>query len=130
MYEMHVRAFSAHPSSGVRHPGTYLGVIEKLDYLQELGVNALELLPVQEFNELEYYVRWSVGFLWVGGVMERIIIANPSPLISPPRRRRILARSRRGTTFGATRPLASTPPWTAMLPPATPGPSSSARVFV
>lgn len=35
--------------------GTYLGLVEKLDYLQTLGVNAIELLPVQEFNELEYY---------------------------------------------------------------------------
>lgn len=36
-------------------PGTYLGLIEKLDYLKSLGVNAIELLPVFEFNELEYY---------------------------------------------------------------------------
>ena len=35
--------------------GTYLGLVEKLDYLQALGINAVELLPVQEFNELEYY---------------------------------------------------------------------------
>ena len=35
--------------------GTYLGLVEKLDYLQTLGINAIELLPVQEFNELEYY---------------------------------------------------------------------------
>ncbi len=41
--------------SGVEAPGTYLGVVEKLDHLQRLGVNAMELLPVFEFNELEYY---------------------------------------------------------------------------
>ena len=35
--------------------GTYLGLVEKLDYLQALGINAVELLPIQEFNELEYY---------------------------------------------------------------------------
>ena len=35
--------------------GTYKGLVEKLDYLQTLGINAIELLPVQEFNELEYY---------------------------------------------------------------------------
>lgn len=35
--------------------GTYLGLVEKLDYLKTLGINAIELLPVQEFNELEYY---------------------------------------------------------------------------
>lgn len=40
----------------VRAPaGTYAGMVEKLDYLQSLGVNAIELLPVFEFNELEYY---------------------------------------------------------------------------
>ena len=35
--------------------GTYQGLVEKLDYLQHLGINAIELQPVQEFNELEYY---------------------------------------------------------------------------
>ncbi len=54
IYEMHVRAFTIHPSSKVAHPGTYLGVIEKIPHLLELGVNAVELMPMQEFNELEY----------------------------------------------------------------------------
>ena len=36
-------------------PGTYAGMIEKLDYLKSLGITAIELLPVFEFNELEYY---------------------------------------------------------------------------
>ena len=36
------------------YPGTYAGMVGKLDYLQQLGVNAVELLPVHEFNELEY----------------------------------------------------------------------------
>ena len=35
--------------------GTYLGLVEKLPYLQVLGINAIELLPIHEFNELEYY---------------------------------------------------------------------------
>ena len=35
--------------------GTYAGMVEKLDYLQTLGINCVELLPSQEFNELEYY---------------------------------------------------------------------------
>ena len=35
--------------------GTYLGLVEKLPYLQALGINAIELLPIHEFNELEYY---------------------------------------------------------------------------
>eukprot|EP00891_Asterochloris_glomerata_P003947 jgi/Astpho2/3947/e_gw1.00063.17.1_t len=55
IYEMHVRGFTQHASSGSSAPGTYAGLIEKLDYLQTLGVNALELMPVHEFNELEYF---------------------------------------------------------------------------
>eukprot|EP00201_Polytomella_parva_P015074 CAMPEP_0175063974 /NCGR_PEP_ID=MMETSP0052_2-20121109/15063_1 /TAXON_ID=51329 ORGANISM="Polytomella parva, Strain SAG 63-3" /NCGR_SAMPLE_ID=MMETSP0052_2 /ASSEMBLY_ACC=CAM_ASM_000194 /LENGTH=299 /DNA_ID=CAMNT_0016330249 /DNA_START=333 /DNA_END=1229 /DNA_ORIENTATION=- len=55
VYEMHVRGFTQHASSAVQHKGTYAGMTEKLDYLQALGVNAVELLPIFEFNELEYY---------------------------------------------------------------------------
>lgn len=55
IYEMHVRGFTNHNSSRVNYPGTYLGMVEKLEHLKELGVNAIELLPCQEFNELEYY---------------------------------------------------------------------------
>jgi len=54
IYEMHVRGFTQHKSSGVKHPGTFLGVIEKIPYLLDLGINAVELLPVYEFNELEF----------------------------------------------------------------------------
>jgi len=49
IYELHVRGFTASPSSGVAHPGTYLGVIEKIPYLKSLGVTAVELMPVHEF---------------------------------------------------------------------------------
>ncbi|KAK9843453.1 hypothetical protein WJX81_003335 [Elliptochloris bilobata] len=55
IYEMHVRGFTWGGTAGVRSPGTYLGLVEKLPYLQALGINAIELLPVHEFNELEYY---------------------------------------------------------------------------
>jgi glycogen operon protein len=48
IYEVHVKGFTAHPSARVRHPGTYLGFIEKIPYLVDLGVNAVELLPVHE----------------------------------------------------------------------------------
>ncbi len=53
IYEMHVAAFTAHPSSGVADKlrGTYAGLIEKIDYLQELGVTAVELMPVHHFDE-------------------------------------------------------------------------------
>jgi glycogen operon protein len=52
VYEMHVRGFTRHPSSGVadKTRGTYAGVIEKIPYLKELGVTALELLPVFAFD--------------------------------------------------------------------------------
>jgi glycogen operon protein len=53
IYEMHVRGFTRHPSSAVHHPGTYQGVIEKIRYLQDLGVTAVQLMPVLEFDELE-----------------------------------------------------------------------------
>jgi glycogen operon protein len=53
IYEMHVRGFTRHPSSGVRHPGTYEGMIEKIPYLQSIGVNCIELMPVFEFDEWE-----------------------------------------------------------------------------
>jgi isoamylase len=46
IYEMHVAGFTRHPSSGVKHPGTFSGVIEKISYLKELGITAVELLPV------------------------------------------------------------------------------------
>jgi glycogen operon protein len=49
IYEVHVRGFTASPTSGVAHPGTYLGVIEKIPYLKSLGVTAVELMPVHEF---------------------------------------------------------------------------------
>jgi len=48
IYEVHLKGFTAHPSSGVRHPGTYLGFIEKIPHLVELGINAVELLPLHE----------------------------------------------------------------------------------
>ena len=51
IYETHVRGFSIHPNAGVDHPGTYRGLMEKIPYFKELGVTALELMPVQEFNE-------------------------------------------------------------------------------
>jgi isoamylase len=50
IYETHVRGFTVHPSSTVAHPGTYRGLVEKLAYLKDLGVTAIELMPVQEFN--------------------------------------------------------------------------------
>src|SRR5262249_4272411 len=52
-YEVHVGGFTRSPSSGVRQPGTFEGVIEKIPYLRALGVTAVELLPVCEFDDSE-----------------------------------------------------------------------------
>jgi glycogen operon protein len=53
IYEMHVGGFTRHPSSGVdaSKRGTYAGLVEKIPYLQELGVTTVELLPIQQFDE-------------------------------------------------------------------------------
>jgi glycogen operon protein len=51
IYETHVRGYTIDARSGVRHPGTYLGLTEKLDHLKALGITAIELLPVDEFDE-------------------------------------------------------------------------------
>ncbi|WP_250519137.1 glycogen debranching protein GlgX [Caballeronia sp. ATUFL_M1_KS5A] len=51
IYELHVGGFTRHPSSGVRHPGTFAALIEKIPYLKALGVTHVELLPVMAFDE-------------------------------------------------------------------------------
>ena len=53
IYEMHVAGFTRHPSSGVKHPGTFSGVIEKIPYLKELGITAVEFLPVMQYDSKE-----------------------------------------------------------------------------
>ena len=55
IYEMHVRSFTRHESSGIKenHRGTFAGIRDKIPYLKELGVNAVELMPVYEFDEFE-----------------------------------------------------------------------------
>jgi glycogen operon protein len=53
IYELHVRGFTQHPSSGVTHPGTYLGLCEKIPYLKSLGITAVELMPILEFDETD-----------------------------------------------------------------------------
>lgn len=74
IYEMHVRGFTRHPSSGVHCPGTFEGIREKIPYLKELGITAVELMPVFEFDEtmgerevdgrklLDYWGYNTVGF--------------------------------------------------------------------
>ncbi len=54
LYCLNVRAFTKHSSSGVRHKGTFRGLTEKIPHLKELGITAVELMPVYEFDELEF----------------------------------------------------------------------------
>ncbi|MBO6150440.1 MAG: glycogen debranching enzyme [Clostridium sp.] len=66
IYEMHVRGFTKDASSGVNAPGTFRGIMEKIPYLKQLGINAVELLPVFEFDEMadvrEYNGRQLMNF--------------------------------------------------------------------
>lgn len=74
IYELHVRGFTEDPSSGVKHRGTFYGLQEKIPYLKELGINAVELMPIFAFDEainarevngtklLEYWGYNTVGF--------------------------------------------------------------------
>jgi isoamylase len=55
IYETHVRGFTQHESSSVKHRGTYLGLVEKIPYLKELGITAVELMPVHEFPILDIH---------------------------------------------------------------------------
>ncbi len=66
IYEMHIRDMTEHPSSGVEQRGTYKGLTEKskpggLEYIKSLGVNAVELLPVQEYANIEIPFQNSVN---------------------------------------------------------------------
>ena len=53
IYEMHVRGFTNHPSSGVKSPGTFAGLMEKIPYLKDLGITTVELMPIFEFDETQ-----------------------------------------------------------------------------
>jgi len=52
MYKLHVRGFTKHTSSKVKYKGTFNGIIEKIPYLKDLGINCIELMPVVEFDEI------------------------------------------------------------------------------
>ncbi|MFI5184627.1 MAG: glycogen debranching protein GlgX [Vicinamibacteria bacterium] len=53
IYEAHVRGFTRSDTSGVAHPGTFRGLVEKIPYLKDLGVTAVELMPITEFEECD-----------------------------------------------------------------------------
>jgi glycogen operon protein len=64
IYEVHVKGFTAHPSSGARHAGTYLGFIDKIPHLKKLGINAVELLPVHEFYVDDFLTQKGLTNYW------------------------------------------------------------------
>jgi glycogen operon protein len=64
IYEVHLKGFTAHRSSGVKYPGTYLGFIEKIPHLARLGVNAVELLPVHEYYVDDFLIAKGLTNYW------------------------------------------------------------------
>lgn len=56
LYEMHLRGYTQDPSSNTKYPGKFFALIEKIEYLKKLNINAIELLPIFEFNECEYHL--------------------------------------------------------------------------
>ncbi|MBI5193404.1 MAG: glycogen debranching protein GlgX [Nitrospirae bacterium] len=64
IYEVHLKGFTAHKSSGVKYPGTYMGFIEKIPYLRELGINTIEFLPLQEFYIDDFLVERELTNYW------------------------------------------------------------------
>jgi len=57
IYELHVRGYTQHDSSKLKNPGTFIGLTEKIPYLKELGVTAVELMPVTDFDESEMFFK-------------------------------------------------------------------------
>ena len=137
IYEMHVRSFTRHPSSGVEHPGTFAGLIEKIPYLKKLGVTAVELLPVNEFEESDTRPRQSVyrraAAESVGLSADCVLRAQHGVLLEPRRRRagaRVQAPGARRCTKRASR---SSSTWSSTtLPRATstdrPGRSAASTI--
>lgn len=55
IYEMHVRSFTQHPSSNSKNPGTFSAIKNKIKHFKELGINAVELMPIFEFDECKLH---------------------------------------------------------------------------
>jgi len=64
IYEMHVKGFTNSPTSGVKNAGTYSAITEKIPHLKQLGINAIELMPIMQFDENEpnYWGYNTIGF--------------------------------------------------------------------
>ena len=57
IYELHVRGYTRHPSSGVSQSGTFLGLIDKIPYLKDLGITAIELMPVTDYDKTHMFYQ-------------------------------------------------------------------------
>ncbi|HSB78643.1 MAG TPA: glycogen debranching protein GlgX, partial [Candidatus Methylomirabilis sp.] len=64
IYEVHLRGFTAHPSSGAAYPGTYLGFIQKIPHLTDLGINAVEFLPIHEHHVEDFLLAKGLTNYW------------------------------------------------------------------
>ncbi|AFL76417.1 glycogen debranching protein GlgX [Thiocystis violascens] len=89
VYEMHVGGFTSHPSSGVTHPGTFAGVIEKIPYLRDLGITHVELMPVMAFDHQDVppaTARLGLENYW-GYSTHSFFAPHPSFTVTPSRAR-------------------------------------------
>ncbi|MBP5179172.1 MAG: hypothetical protein J6066_06325, partial [Lachnospiraceae bacterium] len=84
IYKLHVRGFTIHESSKIKHPGTFKGVAEKIPYLKSLGVTTLILQPCYEFNELmDFHIN--IGTSYPGEVQRTRIFGQPKETVPDSR---------------------------------------------
>ncbi len=63
LYALHVRGFTKHKSSGVKHKGTFSGIVEKIPYLKELGITSVLLMPAYEFDEIQIQTNMQTALM-------------------------------------------------------------------
>lgn len=84
IYKLHVRGFTIHESSKIRHPGTFKGVTEKITYLKSLGVTTLILQPCYEFNELmDFHIN--IGASFNGEIQRTRLFEQPAETVPDSR---------------------------------------------
>ena len=85
IYKLHVRGFTMHPSSGVKNPGTFAGLVEKIPYLKELGINSVLLMPCYDFDENMEQGYGAAGKLnfWGYGAVSRYYAPKSSYAANP-----------------------------------------------
>ncbi|MBR4343787.1 MAG: alpha-amylase [Lachnospiraceae bacterium] len=106
-YKLHVRGFTIHESSGIKHPGTFKGICEKLNYLRSLGITTLILQPCYEFNELMDY-HMNIGCETAGDVLRTRIFMQP-PETMPQSRLNFWGYGAQGMYFAPKSGYASEP---------------------